>query len=107
MLKILFILIPLWAQAQIVEINPARSSEKFRVQLINTLSVLKQHPTTIGVETFNSVSPVITTVFSIIQISPFTLIFIGFMNYWNLCCLYSILDVKVPGYLPEIHEKIF
>jgi hypothetical protein len=54
-----------------------------------------------------NISPIIGFIYMILQMSPFAILFLSFINYWNFCCLYSILDIKVPLYLPNAHQIIF
>ncbi|MDZ4676343.1 MAG: hypothetical protein SGI74_02445 [Oligoflexia bacterium] len=55
MLKILFLLFPFIASAQVVEVNPLHSTLKFETLVTKTLVILKEHRTTIGTETYNSI----------------------------------------------------
>lgn len=54
-----------------------------------------------------NISPIFGFIYMILQMSPFAILFLSFINYWNFCCLYSILDIKVPVYLPNAHQIIF
>jgi hypothetical protein len=55
----------------------------------------------------NSMSPVITTVFIIIQMGPFAILFLNLINFWSLSSLYTMLSINVPSYLSAAHKIIF
>jgi hypothetical protein len=53
------------------------------------------------------ISPVITTVFLVIQIGPFAILFLNLINFWNLSSFYTMAKIKGQNYLPTAHKVIF
>jgi hypothetical protein len=41
------------------------------------------------------------------RLVPLVLVFVSFINFWSLTCLYSIMKLNVPKYLITANEIIY
>jgi hypothetical protein len=56
---------------------------------------------------FTILNPIVTALMVICKMTPLSSIFLSFISYWNLCCLYSILNPNCPQYIYKVHQLIF
>lgn len=43
---------------------------------------------------------------NLLQLFPFSFLFMRFINYWSICSIYFMVDVNIPNYLKEILKMI-
>lgn len=41
------------------------------------------------------------------KLFPIAFLFMRFINFWAMCSLYLMIELKVPGYLQNILELIY
>jgi hypothetical protein len=45
--------------------------------------------------------------FLIMQIAPLAWLFLQFINYWNICSFYLLINITKPSYLNEFLSKVY
>ncbi len=63
----------------------------------------------IGIESIfeNGLSQNYSVIISLMKLFPIAFLFMRFINFWAMCSLYLMIELKVPGYLQNILELIY
>jgi hypothetical protein len=61
----------------------------------------------LGVDGLQLIGPVVSYIMMFIQTVPLVSLFLQFVNYWNLACLYQLLDMNIPHFLESSNQLVF
>jgi len=57
--------------------------------------------------TIDTTAQLVGKAFLILQIAPLAWLFLQFINYWNVCSFYLLINITKPSYLNEFLSKVY
>jgi hypothetical protein len=49
----------------------------------------------------------VSKAFLIMQVAPVAWMFLQFINYWNICSFYCLMNITIPDYFKDCLQQIF